>query len=229
MGFLDRIANITNPSSIDDLKAVINKRTGLARQNRINIIMTPPQAQFLNNDWGGLIQQALTGNLGLNDFVNDPRDVALLCESCSMPGRDIQTQDVQHKMVGQNVKFATGYAVEDVSMTFLLTNDYYLKKVMEKWQNTIVDPNTFNVGYRKDYTSDIIIQQLDQNNRVVYGVKLLEAYPSNVSALTLDNTAADSIQKITVAFSYRDYKPEGGLNSLISGGKGLLDNVQKLF
>ena len=135
MGFLDRIANVTNPSSIDDLKAVINKRTGLARQNRFNIIMTPPAAQFVNNDWGGLIQQALTGNLGLNDFVNDPRDVALLCESCSMPGRDIQTQDVQHKMVGQNVKFATGYAVEDVTMTFLLTNDYYLKKVMEKWQN----------------------------------------------------------------------------------------------
>jgi len=229
MSLLDSISNFVNPSSIDDLKSVIGKRTGLARQNRFNVIITPPSGTFINKDWQGLLQQTLTGNLGLNDFINDPRDVALLCESCSIPGRSLVTIDHSYRGYAQSIKYATGYQNDDVQMTFLITNDYYIVKTFTNWINSIIDQNNYTSKYRKEYVSDVIIQQLDSVNRVAYGVKLLDAYPTSVSAITLDNTATDSVQKVTVNFTYRDFKQEGGLSSLLSGGKGLLDNVRNLF
>ena len=228
MSLLDSIARVTNPSSIDDLKSVIGKRAGLARQNRFNVIITPPGITLLNQDFGGLLQQSLTGNLGLNDFVNDPRDIALLCESCTMPGKSLTTVDHNFRGYGQSIKYATGYNNEDVTMSFLVTNDYYMVKTFTKWMNSIVDHNNYISKYRKDHSSDIIIQQLDNNNRVAYGVKLLEAYPISVSPITLDNTATDTVQKITVTFTYRDFKQEEGLSSLLSGGKGLFDSVKDI-
>ncbi len=77
---------------IDDIKATIGKRGGLARPNRFVVIMTPPGSTFLNTDWQGLASQALTGNLGFNDLVNDPRDIAILTKSVSIPGKTVNTE-----------------------------------------------------------------------------------------------------------------------------------------
>ena len=89
MGLFDSVRRRVSPNTVDDFKAMVGKRGGLSRPNRFNFIMTPPATSLLNTDWQGLLQSALTGNLGLNDFVNDPRDISLLCESCSLPGKQI--------------------------------------------------------------------------------------------------------------------------------------------
>ena len=223
MGLFDSVRRTVSPNTIDDFKAMVGKRGGLSRPNRFNFIMTPPAMQLINTDWQGLLQSALTGNLGLNDFVNDPRDISLLCDSCTLPGRQINVLEHEFKMHKQTVKKPVGYINEDVTVNFLLTNDYYMKKVFDKWLNAIVNPKSYLVKYKSEYTSDIIIQQLDKSNRAVYGVKLLNAYPTNVTAVTLDNAATDQINKLSVTFTYEDYTPEGSLSSTFSGLSEKLD------
>ena len=223
MGLFDSVRRRVSPNTVDDFKAMVGKRGGLSRPNRFNFIMTPPATSLLNTDWQGLLQSALTGNLGLNDFVNDPRDISLLCESCSLPGKQINVLEHDFEMHRHTVKKATGYTLEDITVSFHLTNDYYMKKVFDKWLNLIVNPKNYLTPYKNTYTSDIIIQQLDRKNSVVYGVKLLNAYPTNVAAVQLDNNASDQTNKLSVTFTYEDYTPEGSLSSGFSGLAEKLD------
>ena len=87
-------------NSIDNLKATIAKKGGLAMQNRFQIFFTPPTANsvrsLLNQDIGSLIgdlaKNAISGGSPKN-LIPDPRDIAILCEAVSFPGRQISTID----------------------------------------------------------------------------------------------------------------------------------------
>ena len=120
-------------NSIDNLKAVISKKGGLAMQNRFQIFFTPPTANsvrsLLNQDIGSLIgdlaKNAISGGSPKN-LIPDPRDISILCEAVSFPGRQISTIDYIAER--QAIKIPYSVINEDISMTFLLTNDYYVKK-----------------------------------------------------------------------------------------------------
>ena len=116
-------------NSIDNLKATIAKKGGLAMQNRFQIFFTPPTANsiksLLNKDIksliGDLAKNAISGGSPKN-VIPDPRDISILCEAVSFPGRQISTLDYIADRQAIKVPYST--INEDVSMTFTLTNDY---------------------------------------------------------------------------------------------------------
>lgn len=213
---------------IDDFKAMVGKRGGLARPNRFVVIMTPPDSSFINTDWQGLASQALSGNLGWNDLINDPRDIAMLCKSAQFPGRQVNTIEYERDGFRNQVKIPYTYTNEDITLTFHLTNDYYMKKVLDNWINKAVDETNHTVGYKSDYTKDLIVQQLDQNNYPIYGLKFENAYPTGFNSINLDNAASDTTQEISVTFAYDTFVPEGALTAMVSGTKGLLGGISNL-
>jgi len=233
MGLFDGLKRIASNGgkghTIDDMKAIVGKRGGLARQNRFVVIMSPPTTSLINTDVQGLIGSALSGNLGLNDFINDPRDIALLCEATSIPGRSINTIEYERDGYRNQVKIPYTYTNEDVTMTFHLTNDYYARKFFEKWMASVFDRNTHTLNFQNEYTTDVTIQQLDQDNVVVYGVKLKGCYPTSINSINLDNQGTDTTQKLQVTFTYEEFQPEGTVDSIVSGAKGLLGGIKKLF
>ena len=87
----------------------------------------------------------------------------------------------------------------------------------------VIDPELHTIPYRTQYTSDVIIQQLDQDNNPVYGVKLIGAYPTAINSVSLDNNASDQIQELQVTMTYTDLEPEGPISSIVSGLKEVLD------
>jgi hypothetical protein len=227
MGLFDSIKDLASNGGqghrVDDLKAIIGKRGGIAKTNRFVVIMTPPSASLINTDWQGLVGQALSGNLGFGDLFNDPRDTAMLCRSCSLPGRSINTLEFPREGYKNQIKYPYSYVNEDVNFNFMLTNDYYMKKVFDNWQALVLDQSNHTIPYKKAYTSDVIIQQLDQDNNVVFGVKLFNAYPTAINSIALDNNQSDAIQELQVTMTYDDFAPEGALSSIVSGLKEVLD------
>jgi hypothetical protein len=101
-------------------------------------------------------------------------------------------------------------------MSFLLTNDYYMKRLFDSWLSGIVDVEKYRVGYKKDFTTDVIIQQLNHKNIPVYSVRLENAFPVTVSAVSLDNNSENTIQKMSVTLSYDNYVPEDIVDTAIS-------------
>jgi len=198
-------------SNIEDLKALISKKGGLAKANRFRVIFTPPAQTLFNLDGQQVISSVISGNFTAKNLINDPRDINLLCDAVSIPGKQISTLDYQAEK--QSIKIPYGYIHDDISLSFLLTNDYYMKTVFDTWINSIINMETYTVAYKKDITCDVIIQQLDEKNTPIYGVKLEGAFPTTINELVLSNESSDTIQKLNVSFSYDRYVPEGALSS----------------
>jgi len=197
--------------SIDNLKASISKRGGLAKANRFNVIFTPPKQSLLNLNLESLVGSAISGNFDPKAFINDPRDISLLCQSAQLPGRQISTIDyIAHK---QQVPIPYTVINEDIGLKFLLTNDYYIKVMFDNWQQSIINMESYKIGYKKDFSTDVVIQQLNEKNVPVYGVRLENAFPTTISAIELDNSSESTVQELNVTLSYDNFVPEGPLSS----------------
>lgn len=204
--------------NIDTLKASIAAKGGIARTNRFNVIFTPPKQSLLNLNPEVLVGQLASGDTpSVRSLINDPRDIAMLCESVSIPGRSISTIDYQSDR--QSNKFPNTLIDSDIDMTWILTNDYYMKTMFDGWLSSIIDMDTYTLGYKNDYSTDVIIQQLNIDNIPVYGVKLEKAYPVSVSAIELNNTDENGLSKLTVTWAYDKYVVEGPVSSTASAIK----------
>lgn len=181
-------------STIETLKSSITRGNGLARANRFEVIITLPPALS-----------------SLGNVANNSREISLLAQTCTIPGRTIQTMDFQS--VRQPVKIPTGYAQEGVTMSFLLTNDYFVKRVFDRWINASVDQTTYRVLYDNYYCSDIQINQLDSNDNIVYTVKLLKAWPISYESITLDHGSNNEVLNLSVTFTYDDFEFDDKFNT----------------
>ena len=221
-------------ASIDELKSVASSKLGFARPNQFLVEMpTIGQGGFL----GGLLSNFLPPlpNIpGILETGNpSTREMNLLCANVNLPGKQILTTERRVGMEFQKVAY--GYAVDDVSMTFYLMNDYGLKKYFDTWASTIIDEVTGNVGYKTDYAKSIKIHQLRKpligfsknigplrgNLQIgggsVYTVELIEAFPTTIQAVELNNEL-DGLVQLTVQISYTRWNPvSAGLQNFIQG------------
>ena len=208
---------------IDDFKSAITNRGGLVMQNRFNVIFNPPTQSLLNTNPRSLVNSFLAGG-GLKSFINDPRDLSLLAISTSIPGRQIQT--AEHQTFKEQKKYVTGFIDEDVTMEFLITQDFYMKSIFDNWQNLVFDVNKYSVNFKKEFVSDVIIQQIDKDkNLPLYGVKLINAFPTTIGGLALSNESADTPQRLSVTFSYDKFEVQDALGTLGSAAKSVADRI----
>ena len=218
MGLLNDIKNTINPVTIDEFKATVGKRGGIATTNRFAITITPPTAGLLN----------LGALLGDGPLVNDPRDINILCQSCSLPGKLIMTGD--YDAYGANPrKYPQSSIQEDVAFTFLLTNDFYAKKTFDTWQNSIVNQTTQLVSYDDKYKTDVFIQELDKDNTPVYAVRLRDAYPTAVNSIDLSNTNTDAVASVSVNMTYDFFEVEPPIRSMINSTSDRLNVLKRLI
>ena len=85
-------------------------------------------------------------------------ELNILCREASLPGRQIATYD---KVVGtKNEKVAYGSVTDDVAMSFLVLNDYGVKKYFDGWQKLAYDQETFQMGYKSNYAKQVTIHQM---------------------------------------------------------------------
>lgn len=221
-----KISNVVSQNTVDDFKAKIGGRGGLAKPDRFLVFISLPTGSLLsrlvNTDLQGLASTALSGNLSLSSFINDPRDMSLLCESCQFPGRVLNYIDNPDNMYGPTSKIVNGYSNEDCTMTFHVTNDFYVLKFFQKWQDKILNQKSNQiVNYPDTYSTNITIQAINDQNIPTYSVKLIKAYPQNIQAISFDNNSTDQTIKLSVTFAMKDFEREGAISSTISGVKSL--------
>ena len=209
--------------SIENLKSTISKKGGLAPTNRFNVIFAPPAMSLLNINPQQIIGSLVSGGFSAGNLLNDPRDISILCKTVNIPGRTLST--FQHEHDRQQNKYPYTFIDEDVTMTFHLTNDYYMRNILERWQSGIFNTESYVTGFKNDYSVDVIIQQLNQKNIPVYGVKLLKAYPVSYEGIALDNAGENSVTEMSVTFAYDKFVPEGPLSSTGSAIRSAINTI----
>ena len=205
-------------NSVDELKALANTKLGFARPNRF--LVTFPTS-FGGS--GGILGSVL-GLLNIGGGGASGRELNILCSNTTLPAKVTLTSERRIGMEFQ--KIAYGYAVDDVSMTFYLMNDYGVKEYFDAWRNSAIPEdgsNAFTSNYKSTYAKSITIHQLRQplkgfsrqvgpvrfglglGGGSVYSVELLEAFPVATSAIELNNEL-DGLVQLTVTFAYTNWR-----------------------
>lgn len=126
---------------IEDLKSQITSSGGLARGNQF--MVTLPQ---------------------LRTFSVDANELNLMCTAATLPGRQIMSVD--YAIGTRSRKIANGYAVTDMTLTFLVANNHIVRKYFEAWQSEAHDPVTREIGYYNDYTKPVVISTVTKGVRL---------------------------------------------------------------
>ena len=164
---------------IDTLKSVIGNHQGFASVNRF-LFMLPADIM------GG-----------------DEADHEVFVQTAQIPMRNLLTQEIQTSDVSGSMIF--GYKDSDITLTFLLSNDYFAYDAMMKWLDMILDVDKYQLSYPKDYKKDCVLYHLDATNREIAEFKLENAWPSNISQIELSNTNENQIGVFTVELHYTKF------------------------
>ena len=163
-------------SSINDFKSAIAKNLGVAKSNRFRVSFA-----------------------GVPGWSGDVNDLSIMCDSVTMPTRQITTMD--YSLHRHTIKIPTGYTEEDIKITFNVTQNYLAKKALDSWISNVVDVPTYRVNYNEAYRRDITIEQLDTQDNIIYTAAVKDAFPYEVSAIEFSNES-EEIVKVSATFAY---------------------------
>jgi hypothetical protein len=97
----------------------------------------------------------------------------------------------------------------DTNLTFLCTNEFYERKLFERWMEAIIPSDTNNPRFPKSdatrYLTNIRIVQYDDFVRQIYAVELIDAFPVGVAPQAL-SWAEEGFHRLSVSFSYQKYR-----------------------
>lgn len=152
-------------------------RTDVSKASRFDVFITPPAS-----------------------LVPGSALLTLRCESAELPGKTFMTYE--HKVYGPSQKYPYQHSYNDLTLTFIVSDDMYEKDFFDKWMEIISPIDSYNFRYKKDYAADsVTITQYDQTGDAAYKVALIESYPIAVNQLDLD-WSSDGYHKLAVVFAY---------------------------
>jgi hypothetical protein len=201
----------------------IKAHDGPAKPSRFEVILPIPN--YINSFVGNSILEQLI-NLPNNivssvtDIFSAPQDpatrttnaslsryLALQCETAELPGRTLLTQDA--KVYGPTFKVPYQSQYNDINLGFICTNDFYERKLFDRWLEAIHPSDTNNMRFPKGnstrYMCNITIIQYDDFIKKIYSVQLMDAFPIGVAAQPL-NWSEDNFHRLSVQFAYQRYK-----------------------
>ena len=202
----------------------IKNKDGLARTNRFEVILPIPPyiskfvsqsvlEQILNipNSIVANFSDSITGRgRDIQSQTANPlmsRYLALQCEAAELPGKTLQTADV--KIYGPTFKVPYQTQYSDITLTFLCTNEFYERKLFDRWLEAIMPTDTNNMRYSKDdstrYMTNISVIQYDDFIKKIYVIELMDAFPYGIAPQTL-SWADDGSHRLGVQFAYQKYR-----------------------
>ena len=199
-------------------------KDGPAKPSRFEVILPIPQ--YISNFVGSSILESLV-NLpnsiiaSITDITNtNPTDeqsktsnaslsryLALQCETAELPGKTLMTHEA--KVYGPTFKVPYMSQYGDTNLTFICTNDFYERKLIERWLEAINPTDTNNLRYAKGektrYMTNIKIIQYDDFIKQIFAIELIDAFPIGIAAQPL-SWAEDTFHRLTVQFAYQKYR-----------------------
>ena len=143
----------------------------------------------------------------LSTAVNE--NLQYLCESVSLPTKGIASNP--HDVYGPPREIPYRETFTEASLSFILDDNFTVKRFFDKWQEKIINVETGNVNYWNNFVATINITRLsndaisftDASN--LYKIEWREAYPSAVGEIALGHTQGGEALRLSVTFKYRKW------------------------
>ena len=121
--------------SINVLKSMVSNAGGLAKPNKFHVELPAIPGSPITS-----------------------RDLSILCRTASLPSKQVATHERRIGM--ETEKIAYGYVVDDVNISFLVLNDYRVKKYFDAWRALTINETAQVANYKDEYKRSVKIHQL---------------------------------------------------------------------
>jgi len=150
------------------------------------------------------------------------------CRSGALPSSTMGTIEIPMN-AGRRLKMGGDRTFTEWTSTVLNDENYTIRTIMEQWQNALVKTN-FNatsIGNRSAsvttglYGSVMIYQLKEDGSSVPNGsYRLVNCWPSDISAIDLSYDTTDAVEDFTITWTYdffeNNFKDETGIEKLAS-------------
>lgn len=123
-----------------------------------------------------------------------------MCDSTSLPGIQIMSSEV--RMFGELHTLPHAPLYQTHQLSFIADNKMTIRDSLEKWSNEVFNRETRKFGYYDQYTKDVTIYLTDKAGKVIYAVKLREAWLQQIGDTQLDY-GNESLVRIPVTLAYK--------------------------
>jgi hypothetical protein len=155
----------------------------------------------INSITGAGREETRTSNPAISRYL------ALQCESAELPGKTLLTQDAKIYGPGFKVPYQTQYT--ETTLTFVCTNEFYERKLFERWMEAIMPTDTNNLRYAKDdktrYMTNIQIIQYDDFIKKIFVIELMDAFPVSIASQPL-SWSEEGFHRVSVQFTFQKYR-----------------------
>lgn len=137
-----------------------------------------------------------------------------LVTAASLPGSIVNPAVTMYR--GREVKLAGERVFNPWTVNIINDNTFGMRNALEDWMHKVNDLQDNSGELRpSSYMSDMIVTQLDRNNKPLKTYQIRDAWPMDISEVQLDFGANDQISQFSCTFAYQDYKtsmvPLGGI------------------
>ena len=197
-------------STINRFIAEINQGEGMARPTRYMVVIQPPQKIMDMQDYMNDSQSPSSGSNDL-ESANIKRNVGMMCNSVTMPSRDVNTAASQQYGPQRRMPYAYSFSGE-LAMSFY--GDKFLRQRMffENWQKKIFNIQTHDMNFYDDYVGTMDIMQLGSfssekdRDRVTYAVRLYEVYPQTIGSYGMGYGSANEVVNVPITLNFRHWR-----------------------
>ena len=197
-------------STINRFIAEINQGEGMARPTRYMVVIQPPQKIMDMQDYMNDSQSPSSGSNDL-ESANIKRNVGMMCNSVTMPSRDVNTAASQQYGPQRRMPYAYSFSGE-LAMSFY--GDKFLRQRLffENWQKKIFNIQTHDMNFYDDYVGTMDIMQLGSfssekdRDRVTYAVRLYEVYPQTIGSYGMGYGSANEVVNVPITLNFRHWR-----------------------
>lgn len=161
--------------------------------------------------------------LGSLSSARNLSSYTIRCDNASIPGVNLATID-GIPQYGYGAVETNPYSAlfDPFQLVFTADKESEIYKFFFDWLNVIVkfdvervgmESNSsgrqpYEVGYKNRYMCDLKVHVYKDTGIKSKTVKVFKAYPRAINQIDLDWSQSDSVMKIQIPFSYRDFKME---------------------
>ena len=102
-------------------------------------------------------------------------------------------------------------------IAFHVDQDMRVKKIFDRWMESIVDGRQYTVSFQRDYIAPFVtISQLNDTDQETYTVTLEEAFPAAQTQLDVNHGLLNAFHVLQVNFRFRRWyvgEPNYGVNT----------------
>ena len=143
------------------------------------------------------------------DVSGSLTNMATHCNVSAIPA--LTVTPIERQYFGRTVKIPGDMVFGDLSTTIINSQDYSLRKVLEKWMDTM-NSTGGNLGY-SDSTSGfgtVTLTQYAKAGKSLLTWTFVDAWPQTISEIALSYDTASDIEQFDVTWAYNYYTQTKG-------------------